>query len=119
MSETQLVIINSRLDHYFYPAKKEYLDYNCNILLEEIKDIKADWFNTYKGLIQREQVRIVKPKEVVPADDFNLMCGITDYEESSSWAIMTNWRNSLKYYALTITVRERSPFFKIIIIFFR
>lgn len=97
LSEAQLSIINTRLNHYFYPAKKEYLDYNCNIFLGEIKDIKADWFNTYKGLIQREQERIVKPKEVVPADDFNFMCGITDYEESSSWAIMTNWRNSLKY----------------------
>ncbi len=97
LSEAQLTIINNRLDHYFYPAKNKYLDYNCNIFLEEIKDIKVDWYNTYKGLIQREQERIVKPKELVAADDDNFMCGITDYEESSSCAFMTNLRNSIKY----------------------
>lgn len=97
LDESQLAIINSRLSHYFYPAKKAYLDYNCNIFLKEIKDIKADWYNTYKDLIQREQERIVKPKEVVAADDYNFMCGITDIEESSSWAFMTNLRNSIKY----------------------
>lgn len=93
----RLSIINSRKSHYFYPAKVAYLDYNCNVFLEEIKDLKEDWYNTYKGLIQREQERIVKPKEVVPADDFNFMCGITDYDESSMWATMTNLRNSIKY----------------------
>lgn len=97
LTEDQLLIIDSRKKHYFYPAKKAYLDYNCNMFLREIKDIKDDWNNTYKGLIKKEQERIVKPKEVVPADDFNYMCGITDYEESTSWAFMTNLRNSLKY----------------------
>ncbi|MDE5978074.1 MAG: hypothetical protein K2G70_06410 [Turicibacter sp.] len=97
LSPAQLNEINKRHHHYFYPAKKAYLDYNCNIFLGEIKDIKSDWYNTYKALIQREQERIKKPKEVVPADDYNFMCGITDYEESSSWAFMTNLRNSIKY----------------------
>lgn len=93
----QLSIINSRHSHYFYPAKVEYLDYNINIFFEKIKDIKAEWDNTYKGLIQREQERVIKPKKVVPADDYNLMCGITDYDESSMWAVMTNLRNEIKY----------------------
>ena len=97
LDPTQLSKINKRCRHYFYPAKISYLDYNCNIFLDEIKDIKFDWYNTYKGLIQREQERIKKPKELVPADDYNFMCGITDYEESSSWAFMTNLRNSIKY----------------------
>ena len=97
LKSAQLEIINSRKGHYFYPAKEQYLDYNCNIFLNEIDGIKSDWANTYKGLIQREQDRIVKPKEVVAADDYNFMCGITDYEESSTWALMTNLRNSFKY----------------------
>lgn len=97
LDPAQLAIINSRRSHYFYPAKKAYLEYNCNIFLKEIKDIKGDWYNTYKGLIQREQDRIEKPKEVVAADDFNLMCGITDYDESTIWAYKTNLRNSIKY----------------------
>ena len=97
LNSAQLDMINKRQSHYFYPVKSSYLDYNCNMFLNEIKSIKDYWHNTYKGLIQREQERIVKPKEVVPADDYNFMCGITDYEESTIWANMTNWRNSIKY----------------------
>lgn len=97
LNDKQLAIINKRQSHYFYPAKKEYSDYNCNIFLEEIKAIESDWRNTYKGLILREQERIEKPKQLVAADDDNFMCGITDYDESSTWAMMTNLRNSIKY----------------------
>ena len=43
LKPAQLEIINSRKGHYFYPAKEQYLDYNCNIFLNEIDGIKSDW----------------------------------------------------------------------------
>ena len=97
LSPKQIEVINRRHTHYFRPAKVHKEDYNCNVFLAKIESIKADWNNTFKGLIQREQERIKKPKQLVAADDANFMCGITDYDESSNWAAMTNLRNQMKY----------------------
>jgi len=94
---SQLCIINSRKTHYFFPKKRNYSDYNCNVIIDEINRIKNEWYNTFKGLIQREQERIQKPKELVAADDDNFMCGITEYDESQMWAMRKNMENSLKY----------------------
>ena len=97
LSPEQLEVINGRKTHYFRPAKRHRRDYNCNIFSDEIESIKSDWSNIFKGVIQREQARVKEPKELVAADDENFMCGITDYEESSTWAVMTNLRNRIKY----------------------
>ena len=97
LTPKQLEAINRRNTHYFSPAKTHKGDYNCNIFLAEIERIKNNWNSTFKGLIEREQARIKKPRQLVAADDDNFMCGITDYEESSNWAVMTNLRNQMKY----------------------
>lgn len=96
-SDEQLKIINNRKTHYFFPKKNFYTDYNCNLFISEINSIKDYWRNTYNKLIMREKNRIAKPKHLVAADDYNFMCGITDYDESSTWATMTNLRNELTY----------------------
>lgn len=95
--ESQLRIINSRETHYFFPKKRNYSDYNCNVIIDEIKSIKDEWYNTFKGLIQREQERIQKPKKLVAADDYNFMCGVTEYDESEMWAMRKNMENSFRY----------------------
>lgn len=96
-TEGQLRIINSRKTHYFYPNKQKYFDYNCNIFGNEINKIKEDWNKKFKGLIQREQNRVPSPKNLVPADDDNFLCGITDYEESKEWALIKNLKNAREY----------------------
>lgn len=90
-------MINSRKTHYFYPKKKFYEDYNCNLFVDEIDRIKKDWEDIFKPLIERESKRIEKPQELVAADDLNFQCGITDYDESQIWAIKKNWENQTKY----------------------
>ena len=97
LDEEQLKVVNRRRSHYFHPAKIDRYDYNCNWLIQEINLIKSDWYNIFKGLIQREADRIKKPKELIAADDDNFMCGITDYDESQSWALMQNIKNQAKY----------------------
>ena len=77
LDEEQLKVVNRRRSHYFHPAKIDRYDYNCNWLIQEINQIKSDWYNIFKGLIQREADRIKKPKELIAADDDNFMCGIT------------------------------------------
>lgn len=96
-SEDMLKAINARKSHYFYPAKYDRSDYNCNIFIDEIEQIRKDWTEIFKPLIDREIARIEKPRKVVAADDYNYMCGITDYDESEIWAMRTNWRNQQKY----------------------
>lgn len=96
-TEAQLKVINSRRTHYFYPQKHSYSDYNCNLFVNEIQTIKDYWNDTFKGLIERELSRIERPKQLVAADDYNFMCGITDYEESSMWATINNLRNEYNY----------------------
>ena len=96
-SEVELNVINSRRSHYFYPAKYGRSDYNCNLFLDEIDNIRKDWTDTFRPLIKREVERIKKPKQLVAADDSNFMCGITDYDESAMWATFTNIRNQQKY----------------------
>lgn len=96
-TDSQLKIINSRKTHYFYPQKFDYMDYNCNIYVSAIHAIKEDWLRIFKGLIERELNRIEKPRQVVPADDYNFQCGITDIDESSAWAFWTNLLNNNRY----------------------
>ena len=97
LNEKQLKVINERRSHYFHPAKIDRYDYNCNWFIQEINQIKSDWYNIFKGLIQREADRIKNPKELIAADDDNFMCGITDYDESQGWALMQNIKNQAKY----------------------
>lgn len=96
-SEDMLKVINARKSHYFHPAKYGRLDYNCNIFIDRIKDLKDEWSHSYKPLIERELHRIPQPKEYIASDDYNFMCGITDYEESSVWATMKTVLHRQKY----------------------
>lgn len=93
----QLKVINGRRSHYFHPAKIDRFDYNCNWFIKEINQIKLDWDNIFKRLIQREADRIKKPKKLIAADDYNFQCGITDYDESQGWALIQNIKNQEKY----------------------
>ena len=73
LDEEQLKVVNRRRSHYFHPAKIDRYDYNCNWLIQEINQIKSDWYNIFKRLIQREADRIKKPKELIAADEDNFM----------------------------------------------
>ena len=86
----QLKLINNRKTHYFYPKKYRYIDYNCNIFIEEINDINSYWTKQFLPLINDAINKINKPQQVCPGDYYNLQCGISGPGAAQAWA---NWAN--------------------------
>lgn len=92
-TEEQLKIINARNTHYFYPKKYSYNDYNCNVFLNEIKDIRDYWSKQFLPLIKEAIEKINKPKQYYPGDYDNFQCGISGPGAAQAWA---NWTNMIK-----------------------
>ena len=57
----QFKVMSKRNSHYFYPRKSNYADYNCNVLIAELKSIKKNWNEQYSKLIQREVDALKSP----------------------------------------------------------
>lgn len=96
-SSGQLKIINSRNGHYFYPKKVYYNEYNCNVFVDEIKEIKKYWENHFKPIIKDSYNRIKKPSKLCPGDYDNLQCGISGPGAAQAWADYMNWKNASEY----------------------
>ncbi|MBR6738013.1 MAG: hypothetical protein IKL82_06650 [Clostridia bacterium] len=96
-SSGQLKIINSRNWHYFYPKKVYYNEYNCNVFVDEIKEIKKYWENHFKPIIKDSYNRIKKPSKLCPGDYDNLQCGISGPGAAQAWADYMNWKNASEY----------------------
>lgn len=96
-SKEQLAIINSRQTHYFYPAKKELLDYHCNQFEAEIRNIKEYWQKHFKPLIQHARQRVKKPKKLTIGDCNLMICGVLEADEADMWARYENMMNEWRY----------------------
>lgn len=92
-TEEQLKIINARKTHYFIPKKHYYGDYNCNVLIAEVGDIRHYWADHFLPLIKDAINKINKPQSVCPGDYYNLQCGISGAGAAQAWA---NWINMNK-----------------------
>lgn len=91
LTKEQMKVINNRNSHYFYPNKKLYEEYNCNLFRDEIIHIKQMWEEDFNPIIQVALAKI-KSKSYVPGDDDKLMCGISGY---NSAVARTNWLTML------------------------
>lgn len=86
----QKEVMANRKAHYFYPTKRNYSDYNCNIFRSEIAEIKSKWKNEHKPIVDAAIAKI-KSKKYTPGDDYKLMCGISGPGAANAraqWATM-------------------------------
>lgn len=95
--EEQLKVINARRSHYFVPKKQYYDDYNCNLFIEEIEDIKKYWSEHYLPLIQDALAKVKKPQTVCVGNYYNLQCGISSVGAAQTWANLVNMYKSNEY----------------------
>ena len=79
--------MKERRTHYYIPSKRQWEDYNCNLIIPLIEDILNEWEKDYMPLIEKE-IKAIKAKEYTPGDDDLFMCGIIDHEEASTSALM-------------------------------
>jgi len=97
ITENQLKVINARYTHYFHPKRKEN-DYNCNLIVGDIKTILRDWIELQYPLIQREVSRIKKPelveKPLMPGDYYNFQCGVSGIGAAQAWSNFMNYQNA-------------------------
>lgn len=96
-SPEMLKIINNRKTHYFYPRKTHRNDYNCNVFLSELSDIKSYWYSEYKKMIQREVGRVKKYKEIKASDYYNFQCGISSIGAAQARANYLNIFGKMLY----------------------
>ncbi len=90
LTEEQMKVINKRKTHYFVPVKYDYLDYNCNMFIEEINRIREYWDEEFVSIIDEAVKRLKKPKKVDMCDNFNFISGISGPNGAQAWA---NWEN--------------------------
>ena len=86
LTKEQLGVINKRQTHYFIPAKYDYYDYNCNIFVREIEEVKRYWREEFVILIDEAVERVEKPTKVDLCDYHNFMCGISGPNGANVWA---------------------------------
>ncbi len=96
-SKDQLVIINRRRSHYFYPAKPQYYSYHCNEFCDTITHIQKKWTEHFKPLIDLALKRISEPEHLTPGDCDLFMCGILEADEAQTWANFNNMRRRYEY----------------------
>lgn len=97
LTDEQFKVMSKRNSHYFYPRKSSYGDYNCNVFIYELENIKKNWNEQYSKLIQREVETLKKPREVSPGDNENFMSGISGYGSAQMWALFTNIQSQNEY----------------------
>lgn len=96
LGEQQKEIMAKRKTHYFYPTKRNYSDYNCNIFRSEIAEIKSKWKNEHKPIVDAAIAKI-KSKKYSPGDDYKLMCGISGPAAANAraqWATIMSEREA-------------------------
>lgn len=96
LSDEQKKVMAIRKTHYFFPAHKNQMDYNCNIFRREIADIKSKWINEHKPIVDAAIAKITS-KTYTPGDDYKLMCGISGPGAANAraqWATMMSEREA-------------------------
>jgi len=83
-------VMGKRHGDLFHPAKKKYLDYNINVVTDELAKIRRHWEGDLKPLIARILSEICG-KQFSSGDDELLHSGIIDYEEAAVRATMKTW----------------------------
>ena len=83
-------IMDKRHGPLFHPAKKKYLDYNINVVTDELARIRMHWERDLKPLIVRILSEICG-KQFFSGDDELLHSGIIDHEEAAERATMKTW----------------------------
>ena len=97
LSDKQMIIINRRQTHYFYPKKSEYEDYCCNLFADRIKDLQNYWEEHYKELITYANRKIKKPEQILAGNHMLLMQGIAEYDDAVMMSIYENTKNQIEY----------------------
>lgn len=87
LPKKQFAIMKERRTHYYIPSKRQWEDYNCNLIIPLIEDILKEWEKDYRPLIEKE-IKVIQAKKYTPADDDLFMCGIIDHEEAGTSALM-------------------------------
>jgi len=93
IKENMKEIMSKRHGPLFRPAKKRNLDYNINVVTDELGQIKGQWERDIKPLFARILSEICD-KQFFPGDghDNELLHGGTiDHEEALDRAMMKTW----------------------------
>ena len=93
----QLAVIHKRKTKYFFPAKTNYYDYDCNRIVDFVHEIEKDWHNNFQKLIHIAEQRIEKPRTLTAGDYRNFSMGISNIHAADTWARMTNEENERAY----------------------
>lgn len=91
LSKNQLAIIKARRTYYYIPSKRQWEEYNCNLIIPLIEDILNEWEKDYMPLIEKE-IKAIQAKEYTPGDDDLFTSGIIDHEEACTNAFIKNMR---------------------------
>lgn len=95
LSEKQLDIMKARRTHYYIPSKRQWENYNCNLIIPLIKDILKEWEQDYRPLIEKE-IKAIQAKQYTPGDDDLFTSGIVDHEEACTNTLMRSMRAEAK-----------------------
>ncbi|GHV82268.1 hypothetical protein AGMMS49991_08260 [Spirochaetia bacterium] len=86
-------VMDKRKGPLFQPARKMKQDYNVNCMLNDLAEIRRDWEETNKPIINRVLSEI-SGKLFIPGVDDLYQSGIIDFTEAATRATMKNWISS-------------------------
>ena len=96
-SNEALEIISRRRTTYFYPKKKEYLDYVANNFVNAINELKNEFQTVTCPLIEKSVESINKKRKTyTPGDNALFQMGIYDAEEANESCAMNTIMNNIK-----------------------
>ena len=81
---------------YYEPTKVKRYDYKVNIFRDLLQELKRDWENEYKPLLDK----VMTPKEVEDRSRLDALCYTSDaddYDEICMEAQMEGWKRGPKY----------------------
>lgn len=96
-TDAEKKIINRRKTHYFYPQKRAYFDYSCNLIAVCIQNIREYWENHYRNLIRYALSRIERPEKTTTGDCDLFTRGVLEIDEAQMWANFENVKNESNY----------------------
>jgi hypothetical protein len=82
-------VMDKRVGPYFHPAKREYLDYNTNLVIIRMREICEEWKSDVKPMI-KAVLEDIKAHVFTFAEDDQYMSGILDATEASTNMNMRN-----------------------------
>jgi len=92
IKENMKEVLSKQSDRLFHPSKKGYFDYNINVVIDGIGQIRRQWEKKIKPLFRI--LSEICGKQFFPGDggdDELLRTGIIDHEEAMDRAMMKTW----------------------------